>query len=105
MNIKGWAGLAALLFLLGGCTAMANAWVSGVVEQVKTGADGTASTVGSAQCLITLGAFYRLPDPRHAAGATLLCDPDAVLPVSDPMRLTFEQWQAITADVPAPGSR
>ena len=85
----------AVTILLGGCTPMANAYVRGVVDQAKTGADNTAAVLGAAECAMTLGAYFRLPDPRHAAGAELLCDPNATLPTAGDDRLTPEQWMAI----------
>ena len=85
----------AVTILLGGCTPMANAYVRGVVDQVKTGADSTAEVLDAATCGKTVGAYFRLKDPRHKVGTNLLCDPNATLPTADDQTFTIDEFRAL----------
>lgn len=67
--------LVPVLILLSGCTTEG-------IERAKKAADTAAKVFIADTCAISLGAYFRLPNPNHKTGAELICDPNANAPIT-----------------------
>ena len=79
-----WLFVVGILFL-GACTG----YTAEFIEKAKGFADNSADIFLAGTCAIDLGSYYRLENPNHRAGATLICDPNAKAPMrkEDVLRL------------------
>ena len=65
-----------ILLLIGGCTSAQNA-ATLAEERTRQAKDIEASVLEDASCLIGLGAWSRMEDPRKRNGIFYTCVPDA----------------------------
>lgn len=68
--------IAPAVLLLAGC-ARSNEVAAAAKEATKEAKDTSASVLQDAPCLIGLGAWSRIEDPRKRNGVFYLCVPDA----------------------------
>jgi len=67
-------GLFLTLFLiLSGCTTAQKAYLGFAVESIKDAKDTIAFGLIASMCGISVGAYYRLPNPTHKEGIRKLC--------------------------------
>ena len=65
-----------ILLLIGGCTSAQNA-ATLAEERAKQAKDIEAGVLEDAPCLVGLGAWSRMEDPRKRDGIFYTCVPDA----------------------------
>ncbi len=75
-----WLFLSVMVLASGACAS---------IDKAKRIADSIATVVIADTCAMSLGSYFRLENPNHKAGSTLLCDPNAQAPITreDVLRL------------------